>query len=100
MFVRRGIESLLVRRCRVNSVQVAAFSSKPLSEDEKVTALTELNESNNTLSSWKVTDDGRDAIKKLFEFSNFSQAWSFMSKCCHVAEKVRFIFIITSYLLC
>jgi 4a-hydroxytetrahydrobiopterin dehydratase len=33
--------------------------------------------------------EGRDAITKTFEFLDFSQAWSFMSRSALLAEKVR-----------
>jgi len=32
--------------------------------------------------------NGRDAIAKTFEFTDFSQAWSFMSRSALYAEKV------------
>ena len=70
---------------------VCLFTTKALSADERSTALAKLNESDNPLSSWKTTNDGRDAIQKIFEFSDFSQAWSFMSKTSVIAEEVRYI---------
>ena len=66
----------------------AVFSTKALTSDEKRSALSKLNENSNGISKWKPTDDGRDAIQKLFEFADFSQAWGFMSKCSLIAEKV------------
>ncbi len=37
-------------------------------------------------ASWKKMDD-KDAISKTFEFTNFSEAWGFMSRVALVAEK-------------
>eukprot|EP00944_MAST-04C_sp_MAST-4C-sp1_P001624 g1624.t1 len=38
-------------------------------------------------TGWKVQSD-RDAVEKTFEFLNFSQAWSFMSRSALLAEKM------------
>eukprot|EP00992_Anisonema_acinus_P004427 TRINITY_DN15614_c0_g1_i1.p1 TRINITY_DN15614_c0_g1~~TRINITY_DN15614_c0_g1_i1.p1 ORF type:complete len:145 (-),score=34.12 TRINITY_DN15614_c0_g1_i1:36-416(-) len=38
-----------------------------------------------TIPSWSEVD-GRDAIRKRFEFSNFRQAFAFMTKVAHQAE--------------
>ena len=38
-------------------------------------------------TGWKVQND-RDAIEKTFEFLDFSQAWSFMSRAGLLAEKM------------
>ncbi len=33
--------------------------------------------------------EGKDAITKSFEFTDFSEAWAFMSRTALLAEKVR-----------
>ncbi len=38
-------------------------------------------------TGWKVQSD-RDAVEKTFEFLDFSQAWSFMSRSALLAEKM------------
>jgi len=38
-------------------------------------------------SGWAEISE-RDAIKKSFKFTDFSQAWGFMSRCALVAEKL------------
>ena len=40
------------------------------------------------LKSWKVSDDGREAITKDFEFSDFKSAFSFMTKVALKAEEL------------
>ena len=40
------------------------------------------------LNSWKVSHDGREAITKEFEFSDFKSAFSFMSKVALKAEEL------------
>ena len=39
-------------------------------------------------NSWKVSDDGREAITKEFEFSDFKSAFSFMTKVALKAEEL------------
>ena len=39
-------------------------------------------------ASWEMVD-GKDAIHKTFEFTNFNQAWGFMSRVALIAEKVN-----------
>ena len=39
-------------------------------------------------AGWQLTD-GRDAIRKVFEFKNFVEAWGFMSRCAIWAEKLN-----------
>mmetsp|Transcript_43765 Transcript_43765/g.53009 ORF Transcript_43765/g.53009 Transcript_43765/m.53009 type:complete len:167 (+) Transcript_43765:45-545(+) len=56
-----------------------------LTADERAEALKQL--TNNGPLCWKQTT-GRDAIAKTFEFSDFNQAWSFMSRTALVAEKM------------
>ena len=41
----------------------------------------------NELHGWSEVED-RDAIRKSFHFSNFSEAWGFLSRIALVAEKV------------
>ena len=41
------------------------------------------------LNSWKVTDDERDAITKEFKFSDFKNAFSFMTKVALKAEEIN-----------
>jgi 4a-hydroxytetrahydrobiopterin dehydratase len=38
-----------------------------------------------TLSGWSLVED-RDAIRKTYKFTNFSQAWGFMSRIALLAE--------------
>ncbi|MBO6795976.1 4a-hydroxytetrahydrobiopterin dehydratase [Maricaulis sp.] len=40
------------------------------------------------LSSWSVVE-GRDAIRKVFEFSDFNEAWGFMSRVAVKAEQMN-----------
>ena len=40
------------------------------------------------LNSWKVSHDGREAITKEFEFSDFKNAFSFMTKVALKAEEL------------
>src|SRR5437773_12241222 len=41
----------------------------------------------NELHGWSEVED-RDAIRKSFHFSNFSEAWGFLSRIALVAEKM------------
>ncbi len=40
------------------------------------------------LSGWSVVD-GRDAIRKVFEFADFNEAWGFMSRVAVKAEQMN-----------
>ncbi|MBV8778626.1 MAG: 4a-hydroxytetrahydrobiopterin dehydratase [Alphaproteobacteria bacterium] len=40
-----------------------------------------------TLHGWSEVDD-RDAIRKSYHFSDFSEAWSFLSRVALIAEKM------------
>ena len=40
------------------------------------------------LNTWKVTSDQRDAITKEFKFSDFKNAFSFMTKVALKAEEI------------
>ena len=39
-------------------------------------------------TGWRAVD-GRDAIRKVLKFKNFSEAWGFMSRAALVAEKLN-----------
>ena len=52
-----------------------------LNEDERRSALAEL-------SSWALTP-GRDAIRRVFVFRNFSEAFGFMTRAALTAEKLN-----------
>ena len=60
------------------SLQRRLFSRGKLSDSEKATALSSLN-------GWNTATD-RDAITKTFEFANFNEAFSFMTRVALVAE--------------
>lgn len=69
------------------------FQSSALSGEKREEALSKLMDVRNnkqplTMSTWQETADERDAIQKTFEFTDFSQAWSFMSRSSLLAEKV------------
>jgi|TARA_B100000530_G_C15783146_1_gene418406 4a-hydroxytetrahydrobiopterin dehydratase len=51
-----------------------------LTEDQKISALTEL-------SDWTLVDE-RDAIKRKFTFTNFNEAWGFMTRIAVEAERM------------
>ena len=48
----------------------------------------EVEDSLSKLTGWSITD-GREAIKKSFQFKSFSQAWAFMSRVALLAEKMN-----------
>ena len=48
----------------------------------------ELDDVLKSLNSWKVSDDGREAITKEFEFSDFKSAFSFMTQVALKAEEL------------
>lgn len=54
-----------------------------LPETERLTALPPLAE-----TGWAAVP-GRDAIRKVWKFRNFSEAWGFMSRAALVAEKLN-----------
>ena len=54
-----------------------------LSEEDRGGSLAEL-----LSSGWSMMD-GRDAIKKSFSFSNFNEAWGFMSRVALRAEQLN-----------
>ncbi|MDA9114016.1 4a-hydroxytetrahydrobiopterin dehydratase [Alphaproteobacteria bacterium] len=41
------------------------------------------------LNGWKKTQDGRDAYTKLYQFSDFKQAFSFMTSIAMKAEQIN-----------
>lgn len=54
--------------------------AEKLSPDARAKAL-------NDLSGWSDVE-GRDAIRRVFEFKDFSEAWSFMSRVALLAEQM------------
>lgn len=38
------------------------------------------------LDGWSAVD-GRDAVEKRYQFSDFAEAWGFMTRCALIAEK-------------
>ena len=40
------------------------------------------------INGWEKTSDGRDAYRKLFKFSDFKQAFSFMTSVAMKAEPI------------
>ena len=54
-----------------------------LNEDERKAALPALGE-----SGWSAVE-GRDAIRKVWKFKSFSEAWGFMSRAALQAEKLN-----------
>lgn len=54
-----------------------------LSPDARMTALPPLAE-----TGWAAVP-GRDAVRKVWKFRNFSEAWGFMSRAALVAEKLN-----------
>ena len=66
--------------------------SQKLTQAERESSLERLcnnNHSYNPLfTSWQVMED-QDAIEKTFEFTDFTQAWGFMSQAALIAEKVK-----------
>lgn len=52
----------------------------PLSDTDRITALPALGE-----TGWRAVP-GRDAIRKIWKFRNFSEAWGFMSRVALAAE--------------
>jgi len=63
--------------------QIRFFSSSALTHEERRAALSALQKSP---FAWKEKTD-RDAIQKSFEFTDFNQAFSFISRCALLAEK-------------
>lgn len=76
-----------IARCpsRIRSQQRVSLSGKAFSPQERANAVSELCEQGPF--SWQEVE-GRDAITKSFDFHDFSQAWSFMSRGALVAEKM------------
>ena len=42
-----------------------------------------------TLSGWSIAEGERDAIRKVYEFADFNQAWGFMSRVAVKAEAMN-----------
>ena len=55
----------------------------PLSQTDRDLALPALGE-----TGWRAVD-GRDAIRKVLKFKNFSESWGFMSRVALAAEKLN-----------
>ena len=66
-----------------HSSQASSPKRIKLSEDDRSGSLSPL------LSSGWAMVEGRDAIKKSFTFSNFSEAWGFMSRVALRAEQLN-----------
>jgi len=60
------------------------MATSGLSDTERASAISKLCKGQ---FGWSEVD-GKDAITKTFEFSDFSQAWSFMSRTALLAEKM------------
>jgi 4a-hydroxytetrahydrobiopterin dehydratase len=56
--------------------------AEPLNLDDRNTLLPPLGE-----TGWAAVE-GRDAIRKVWKFKNFSEAWGFMARAALVAEKL------------
>ncbi len=54
--------------------------AEKLSPDDKLAALTKL-------SDWQMVE-GRDAIRRIFEFKDFNEAWGFMNRIALIAEQM------------
>ena len=72
---------LSIKRCSV--VQASSPKRIKLSEDDRSESLAPL-----LSSGWSMLD-GRDAIKKTFTFSDFNEAWGFMSRVALRAEQLN-----------
>ena len=57
--------------------------STPLSHEDRVSQLPPLQE-----TGWAAVP-GRDALRKILKFRNFSEAWGFMSRVALAAEKLN-----------
>ena len=57
--------------------------AEPLTSAERATELPALD-----ASGWRAAP-GRDAIRKIWKFKSFSEAWGFMSRAALVAEKLN-----------
>mmetsp|Transcript_16522 Transcript_16522/g.30064 ORF Transcript_16522/g.30064 Transcript_16522/m.30064 type:complete len:152 (-) Transcript_16522:148-603(-) len=82
-----GSRRLATRAFSVVTHHSSKPKNGPLSEEERSSAIDQLNKSGAFLDDWKLVDD-RDAIQKTFEFADFSQSWSFMSRVALLAEKM------------
>jgi len=60
------------------------FATSALSPEERAAAISEL--ASNGPFAWQEAQE-KDAITKTFEFADFNQAWSFMSRSALLAEK-------------
>lgn len=46
------------------------------------------NEALMTLTDWSAADGSRDAIRRVYQFTDFKTAWAFMSACALKAEQM------------
>lgn len=73
-----------VAKRNARSVAVRGFATKKLEKDEVEAKL-----KSDKLKGWSLSQDGGvDAIKKTFEFRDFSEAFGFMSRSALMAEKM------------
>jgi pterin-4a-carbinolamine dehydratase len=65
------------------------FASQKLTQKERDISLRKLrtNSTNPLFASWEEMED-KDALQKTFEFTDFNQAWGFMSRVALIAEKM------------
>jgi len=75
--IKRNIKTEIISVKRVKEL----YSAIKLNDNEKMTQISSLN-------GWKLLSD-RDAIKKTFKFNNFIDAFSFMTRCALIAEKMN-----------
>lgn len=59
------------------------MTAKPLSPEDRASRLPALGE-----TGWGAVP-GRDAIRKIWKFASFSEAWGFMSRAALAAEKLN-----------
>lgn len=71
--------STLIKRSIKNTTKVCG--AVKLNDNEKSSLISSLN-------GWKLLSD-RDAIKKTYKFDNFIDAFSFMTRCALIAEKMN-----------
>ena len=75
--IKRNIKTEIINVKKVKEL----YSAIKLNDNEKMTQISSLN-------GWKLLSD-RDAIKKTFKFNNFIDAFSFMTRCALIAEKMN-----------
>jgi 4a-hydroxytetrahydrobiopterin dehydratase len=65
------------------TIKDISMPNSPLSDAERLTHLPRLGE-----TGWRAIED-RDAIRKIWKFRSFSEAWAFMSRVALLAEKAN-----------